>query len=208
MLSRASGAVLPSPPRRDAIATSGNANAANPQIVACVSSPATARLRFASARIKAAGNSKNALPARSHLSQSFSASSQSTATNEPTPRKSPKMNNEGLIERSYHGALSTVAVSGATLAGDAGAQYLRVTPARAPVWTSNVGLRHAPPMASAWPQCATRHLHATRRLLPPAPSLSRSTGPEARREEDEGEHRPADIEEVRGRRVVGPAAYE
>ena len=31
------------------------------------------------------------LPARSHLSQSFSASSQSTATNEPTPRKTPNI---------------------------------------------------------------------------------------------------------------------
>ena len=117
----ASGAVLPSPPLSEAIATSGNANAANPQMVACVSSPATARLRFASANINAAGNSKNALPARSHLSQSFSASSQSTATKDPTPRNTPEINREGLIERSYHGALSTVAVSGATLAGDAGA---------------------------------------------------------------------------------------
>ena len=116
----ASGVVLPSPPLNKAMATSGIANAARPQIVACVSSPATARLRFASARLKAAGNNKNAHPARSHRSQSFSASNQSTATKDPTPRKTPEINREGLIERSYHGALSTVAVSGATLAGEAG----------------------------------------------------------------------------------------
>jgi hypothetical protein len=103
------------------MATKGKAAALKAHAGACVSSPATACLLLASARIKAAGSNKNARAVKSQRSAFVEASSQSTATKDTTPNNTPNAKSDGWIERSYHGAAWTLAVSGAIRCGAVGA---------------------------------------------------------------------------------------